>query len=461
MVTPSDLPATGMAPVGERAPSRSAWTGLVVALLLVAASIAVPLLLDWDVHTRLNESAGIFPPLHGLWLPNVGSGTVPSILLALLGWRYGTSLARRLPWRALLATSYAAALAWMLSLAYVDGESGISRVLGNRTEYLRIARLTGDVPATLDQFISRIPFDSAGNWPIHIAGHPPGALLFFVGLVRVGLGGDYAAGMVVSVLAATTALAVLVTLRALGAESTARTAAPFLVLTPAAVFSAVSADALFAAVAAWGLAALALGATSARRAPGVAWSVLAGLLLGCAVMMSYGLPLIGLVALAVLLAARTWWPLPVAAGAALAVVLAFVPFGFAWWEAYPVLADRYWAGLAKVRPASYWMWGNLGALLISGGPALGAGLARLTPVRALLREPSTRAVTLLAGAALLSVLLADASQMSKAEVERIWLPFVPWLTLALVLVPPGWRRPMLAVQVVSALLVQHLLYTSW
>jgi hypothetical protein len=51
--------------------------------------------------------------------------------------------------------------------------------------------------------------------------------------------------------------------------------------------------------------------------------------------------------------------------------------------------------------------------------------------------------------------------MSKAEVERIWLPFVPWLTLSLALLPGGWRRWGLALQVVAALLVQHLLYTSW
>ena len=45
----------------------------------------------------------------------------------------------------------------------------------------------------------------------------------------------------------------------------------------------------------------------------------------------------------------------------------------------------------------------------------------------------------LAGAAAASVLLADASQMSKAEVERIWLPFVPWLLLSCALLPERWR----------------------
>ena len=37
---------------------------------------------------------------------------------------------------------------------------------------------------------------------------------------------------------------------------------------------------------------------------------------------------------------------------------------------------------------------------------------------------------LLVGAALVVVAIADLSGMSKGEVERIWLPFTPWLLLA-------------------------------
>ncbi len=289
--------------------------------------------------------------------------------------------------------------------------------------------------------------------------------------MRVGLGGDFAAGLVVTLIAATTALAVLVTLRALAAEDAARRVAPFLVLTPAAVFMAVSADALFAAVAAWGLACLALGATAAVRGRGrpvtLAWSALAGLLLGTCVLLSYGLPLLGLLALAVLLAARSWLPLPVAVLAALVPVLAMAAFGFAWWEAYPVLAERYYEGIAELRPARYWAWGNLAALAFSAGPLLGAGLARAVQVvrgselRRSAWLSSDRVVLLLVGAATAIITLIEISNMSKAEVERIWLPFIPWLMLSLALLPARWRRTGLAVQLLTALLVQHLLYTSW
>lgn len=189
----------------------------------------------------------------------------------------------------------------------------------------------------------------------------------------------------------------------------------------------------------------------------VAWSVVAGLLLGYCVMLSYGLPLLGVLALAVLLVARSWWPLPLAAVSAVAVVLAFAVGGFAWWEAYPVLVDRYYEGIATDRPASYWMWGNLAALAFSAGPLLGAGLAVLVAGG----RRSDRTLRLLAGAGFLTILLADVSQMSKAEVERIWLPFIPWMTLSLVLLPYAWRRWGLGLQLVAALLLQHLVYTSW
>lgn len=445
-------PAPTRAPRAPRAP-WAPWIGLAVAVLLVALAVAVPVLTGWDTATRRDDHDQL-PPLHGYWSPGWGVGTAPALLVALLAWWYAGEWSQRLSWRPLLLASYVVGLAWLLSLALVDGTSGLDRVLGNPYEYLETAREVDDVGALLGGFTDRIPYAADDNWPTHVAGHPPGALLFFVALVRLGLGGDLAAGLVVTVIAASTACAVLVALRALGAEASARRAAPFLVLTPAAVFLAVSADAVFAAFAAWGLAALALGATATGRWRVPAWSALAGVLLGACVLLSYGLPLLGVLAVAVLWAARSWRPLPVAASAAGAVVAAFALAGFVWWEALPVLRERYYDGIAAERPFAYWWWGNLGALVISAGPVVGAGLA-------MLRRGRDRAVVLLAGAAVVTVALADASGMSKSEVERIWLPFVPWLTVATALLPDRWLRPALALQLASALAVQHLLYTSW
>jgi len=454
--------------------------GLAVAAALVAWAFLYPHVTGTPVFPRAprNASPDEVAPLHGLWRPKApGPATVAAVLLALLSLRYAAALADRLGWRRLLVASYLAGLAWMLVLALVDGTSGLSRQLGNPYEYLPTARAVTDVPTLLSDWVARMPLHAPHAFPTHVAGHPPGALLFFVLLVRVGLGGDLAAGVVVTLLAATTAVAVLVTLRALGAEPVARRAAPFLVLAPSAVFAAVSGDAVFAAVGAWGLACLALGATAGRRAGRPrwawgAWSLLAGLLLGTVVVMSYGLPILGLPALAVLLAARSWRPLPVAAAAALVVVLGLAAAGWSWWEVYPHLVARYQEGVAKERPASYWWWADLALLLISAGPLVAPALAHLTataraawrdrPAEAgQVRPEGRRVALLLAASGVAMVAAADASGMSKAEVERIWLPFMPWLLVSCALLPPGWRRWGLALQLLTALVVQQLFYTVW
>ena len=193
------------------------------------------------------------------------------------------------------------------------------------------------------------------------------------------------------------------------------------------------------------------------------WSLVAGLLLGYAVMVSYGLPLLGILAVAVLVVARSWRPLPAAALAALVVVGAYAAFGFYYWDALPALHDRYWEGVASNRPPQYWMWGNFAALAFSAGPLAGAGIATLVTTRRrdVAERDQLRVVRWLAGAGFAMTVAADLSQMSRAEVERIWLPFVPWILVACALLPPRWRRVGVVVQVVLALVVQHLLFTGW
>jgi hypothetical protein len=417
--------------------------GLLVAIALMVSAYAVPELTDWNIH--LQE----VPPLHASWDPRVGPGTVPAVLIALLGSLFAARWAERLAWRWLLVATFVVGLAWSLSLAYVDGQDGIGLLLDHGNEYLNTARATTDIRGTLQEYVDRIPLASDRNWPVHLAGHPPGALLFFVLLVKLGLGSAFAAGLVVTAVAATTSIAVLITLRLLGAEEHARNVAPFLALGPAAIWHAVSADAMFAAVVAWGICALALAAVHGSRS----WAVVAGLVLGYGVFLSYGLPLVGLLALGVLYLAGNWKPLPWAVGAALLVALTFAALGFNWVEAYPVLRDRYYDGVASQRPTAYFIWGNIAALLFASGPIVAAGLTQV--------GRTARVVSVLGLAGWTMVLLADISLMSKAEVERIWLPFVPWLLLPAALLSPSWRRFGLALQVTLALGIQHLLFTLW
>ena len=61
--------------------------------------------------------------------------------------------------------------------------------------------------------------------------------------------------------------------------------------------------------------------------------------------------------------------------------------------------------------------------------------------------------------ALAAVVVADLTGLSKAEVERIWLPFAVWLVVPCALLPRP--RMWLAAQALLALAVNHLLLTVW
>ncbi len=64
-------------------------------------------------------------------------------------------------------------------------------------------------------------------------------------------------------------------------------------------------------------------------------------------------------------------------------------------------------------------------------------------------------------AAAIAVLVADLFGLSKAEVERIWLPFAVWLIAGAGLLPARQARWWLAAQAVLALSINHVLLTTW
>ena len=424
-----------------RAAALSAATGLA----LVVASMVVPRWLDEDVRVH-------WPPLHADWDPRVGVLTLPAMVIGLLLVVALPWIARSLPWRALLATAFATTWVWIVALAMTEGSEGLARTFERRQEYVYDAQSVGSIHTMLQTFVDRIPMDAPDNWYVHVAGHPPGALLYFVGVDRLGITDPFWIGVVCVTIASTAIVAVMITLRTLGHERTARAAMPWIVLAPTAVWMGVNGDAVFTAVAAWGLALLAIAAKRRRVIPAVG----AGVLLGYCVYLSYGLVLLGILALAVLLIARTWRPLPWAVGGALVVAAGFTLGGFAWWEAYPVLRERYYDGIASERAFSYWVWGNIAAWTFTAGLAVWAAFP--AAVRAVRRR---NVLAQLAAAAVLTTVVADLSGMSKAEVERIWLPFTIWIVALPVLLPERWHRPLLLSQVVLALLAQHLILTRW
>ncbi|MFF3854384.1 hypothetical protein [Micromonospora sp. NPDC002575] len=402
-------------------------------------------------------------PLSAHWLPHVGPGTPAALLLAgLVCWR-GPALAARLPWRPLLALSYATAVAWTLSLALVDGwRRGVAGRLTTVHEYLHEVPGVTDIPAMLAEFTTRILDFQPDSWTTHVSGHPPGALLVFVWLDRVGLGGGGWAGVLCILAAALVAVAVPHTVRLLGSGAAARAVLPFAVLFPGAVWSGVSADGLFAGVTATGVALLAHGVTRGRAVGAVAGGAL--LALGC--YLSYGLVLMAPVALAVVvLAGRHRRTVGWAFAGAAPVVAAFTAAGFGWPTGYHLVVERYYQGIAADRAYGYWVWANLALVVAAAGPAAAVLLRRavLAGWRAVARRRpgAEQATWLLPLAATAAIVAADLSGYSKAEVERIWLPFTAWLMAGAALIPPADRRTWLAVQAGVALTINHLLLTGW
>ncbi|MFF5532573.1 hypothetical protein ACFY71_08830 [Streptomyces cinerochromogenes] len=498
-----------------QAPLHDRYAGLRADLGAAAAAallVLVAVLVGRHIQDTRRTLFVHWPPLFADWDPHVGPGTPAAVLVAGAVVAYGPSVAARLGWRRLLLAAWAAALAWTWSLALVDGwQRGVAGRLTTRNEYLTVIGRFHDVPAALRDFTHHIVSGSPDPWPAHIAGHPPAATLTFVLLDRIGLRGGGWAGAWCITVGATACVAVLVTVRALAGEQPARRAAPFLVPAPAAVWVGASADGYFAAVAAWSVALLSLAVTGRSSA----WAAGSGLLYGLVCYLSYGLTLFALIGAAVLVAGRRGLRerpallLLLLAGAAI-VPLAFTLAGFDWADGYRLLVTRYYQGVGGTRPYGYWVWANLACTTLTTGLATAAGLRRAgtalahrhtpprpethpttpqppptpnehrptlaekeptstenrtalaehrpTPAKA---QPASAEVRLafLVAAALVAVLAADLSGMSKAETERIWLPFAMWLLAAGALLPRP--RAWLAAQAVLALLLNHLLFTGW
>lgn len=448
--------------------ARREIVAAVLAVVLVAAAFAVPHL-DLGIVTPLINSTprqiemfAQAAPIFGWWDAHVGWGTIPAIAIGLGTTLWGPAVAQRLPWRAVPWVTWATACAWAFALAMVDGWSlGFARRLETSNEYLRQVPSVTDIPYALRSFSSRILDFQPDSWITHVSGHPPGALLTFVWLDRIGLSGGAWAGLLCLLVGSSASAAVVVAVRALSGAEIARSAAPFVAVAPTAIWIAVSADGYFAGVAAWGLALLALAARGTTRLSLLAGAG-AGLLLGWGIFLNYGLGLIALPAVAVLIAAKDFRSalraLVPAVVVALAVVGVFALAGFWWFDGYVLVQERYWQGIAMNRPFQYWAWANFASVTCAVGLGTVAGVSRAFDLK-LIKGRS--GIHLLILGALLATVCADLSMLSKAEVERIWLPYTVWLTAAGALLPPRSRRWWLGLNVIGALALNHLILTNW
>jgi hypothetical protein len=140
------------------------------------------------------------------------------------------------------------------------------------------------------------------------------------------------------------------------------------------------------------------------------------------------------------------------AGGAVAVGLGvFWAAGFSWVDGLQATRRLYATGVAAQRPYLFFCLANLAAFAIVIGPAGAVGLASL-------RNSS---LWLVVGATVFVLLLSDLSGYSKGEVERIWLPFAPWILIATADLPTTAVPTLLGLQASVALAVMVGVRTPW
>lgn len=413
-----------------------------VVLVVVASQWGEALLAD-GVRMKVHS-----PPLRGPldWRP--GRTAWPAVAVGVAAVLGLPAIAARLRWRTLLVAAGLASLAWAIALALVDGPAAIVDPFRHSSQYLATVPRVTDLGAFLRTFTARLP-----TYNVHTQGHPPGMVALLVVMDRLGLGGVGGSVALAFGGGAAAVVATLVAVRDVAGEAVSRRAVPLLVVVPAAIWWS-SGDAFFAGIG--GLAVM-LGvlATGRTGRDSDRLAVASGIVFAATALLSYGLVLLGLIPLAVAWVRRRPRPLLLAsATAATALVFVAAVTGFAWWSGLGATHERYFAGVGAIRPYGYFLVADLAAFALMIGPAGVGGLVR---------RPPTRALGALVAGAVGAVLLADASGLAKAEVERIWIPFVPWVLAGAASVArrPATTRWWIGAQAIVALLLAVGIRSPW
>lgn len=374
----------------------------------------------------------------------VGAGLIATAVVVAV-WRGWFERARL---RVVVASTSVGAGAFAVLLALTDGKDGILFGAADDTEYL--ANLSTAPPA--GEFV-RTFVDNIDDYTVHARGHPPGFIVLLKFIDAIGLTGPWPVAMISIVSTMLVPAGVLVAVWAIAGQDWVRRSAPFLVVAPYALWMVTSADAFYAALGAWGVALVALGMMRSGRAA-VGFGIGGGLLLSLLLFMTYGGAVFMLLPLTVVVAGRrspgVVQVVGGAVGAAVVMTAVWLAAGFWWFAGAAATRVEYWEGTAQFRIWNYFIFANLAAALIAVGPATFVGLTRL----------KHRELWVLAGGSLLALLVADLSQLSKAEVERIWLIFYPWLAIAAASMIRG-RAFWVAAQAVTAILLQAALVSKW
>jgi hypothetical protein len=392
------------------------------------------------------------PPFVLGWSPRVGL-LAPVALTALAagviaGPRAATALRRPLAFAA-FAFSAAIALGLSLNLArhgvhdwYAIFDTSPNGSFEAGSEYLPgLPALSYGSRFFLDRFAELAP-----ALPVNVAGHTPGLLL---SLHLLGI--RDAAGMA-ALCIGTGALTAPLTYdlgRALIGDERARTAALLAAFAPSLlIFGVTSADYLYATLG-LAVACLLVRPAPAPRAAGAALAAVAAF---------FSWLLLALPAWAALVVWRREGmraALLTAAACGLALVvfngLLALSVGYDPLAALRATGAVYAHSLATQRPYAFWVFGSPTAW----GVMLGLPTVVLAARALARREPEAVALAIVVG-------VAATIGFTKAETERIWLPFVPLACVAAATaLPTRAVRPVLAALALQALLVELLFYSIW
>ena len=413
--------------------------------LAVVATVAVGLIaresgVDWGAP--LQPLTLFWYPIYSWWLAVAVAGLGLSLLAGFAlyradwnVWTYGAALfGLALFSRLALNVARIGPEAWYLPNEVRPASSG-------RLEYLAaMQELKMGAGAFLDNFAELVP-----TLPLHVAGHPPGLVLF---LDIFGLESAQAMSALTIVVGAALSPLLYLLGRRLFDERTARVGALLSIFVPTAlIYGATAADALFATLAL--LSAYFL--LSARRS-----GVLVGAaLVPVAAFFSYALPVVAGWAGIVRWRRdgfRSMLFTAIACGLALLIFYGLLALltGFDVLASIQATHERYFKGVASIRPYEFYFFGSAAAFLVMLGPV--AWFAS--------RSLGSREITALALAT--AIFITVLVGYTKAETERIWIFLVPMACLAAArALPERHLRPVLVVMVAQALAIEVLFHTMW
>lgn len=398
------------------------------------------------------------PPFVMAWQPKLDRHAWVSLAVIAGALAVAPAIVTRAPHRPALAAAALYVLSLALGLgvnlahegvrgwwAMLDG--GPHGSYEGRFEYLgALGLLDHGVGSYLHNFAADYPWMST-----HVKGNPPGPL---IALHLLGIGGAAAMAALCIGLGSLCAPLAYAIGRELGGEQRGRIAGLLTACSPAAIlFGVSSADYAFAGLgmlAAW----LLLGAGAARLAVG-------GVVVAVGTFCSWLLFAIPVWAALVVWqrgGRRTGWRgaariLLVCAAAVIALNGALaLAYGYDPFSALHALSAAYGHGVARSRPYAYWLAGSPAAWALM----LGLPIAWLS-LRALARSRDPAALALWA-----IVVLAALLGVTKAETERIWLPFTPLACVAAAAAVPASRlRQVLGLLLVQGLAIELLFFTIW